>query len=337
MTDIWLAACAILAGFAGLIWSADRFVDSSAAMASNLGVPKFIIGLTVVAFGTSAPEIVVSISAALKGNGDLAVGNALGSNLANIGLVLGVTALIAPLPIQRHLLSHETPILLLVTAVAGYCLFDGKLSMPEGFLLMGSLIPVLSIMVMGKKGHETDEGDEFPELDTGKATLWFVVGLALLILSSETLVWGATEVALAFGVSPLIIGLTVIAIGTSLPELAASVMSALRGHHDIALGNIIGSNIFNLLVVLSVPALIQQPEMNMDVFFRDYAAVAGITLFLAIAMLVDYGLRANNHDSPTPAEEAGVDTYNLVRGRIGKRIGSLLLLAYFSYYWWLFS
>ncbi len=337
MTNIWLASIAILAGFIGLIWSADRFVDSSAAIAKNLGVPKFIIGLTIVAFGTSAPEIVVSISAALKGNGDLAVGNSLGSNLANIGLVLGITALIAPLPIQRHLLSHETPILLFVTAIAGYCLYDGKLSMPEGFLLLGSLVPVLSIMVMGKKGHEVAEDEEIPELETGKAAFWFVVGLTLLIISSETLVWGATEVALAFGVSPLIIGLTVIAIGTSLPELAASVMSALRGHHDIALGNIIGSNIFNLLVVLAVPALIQQPEMGMEVFFRDYAAMAGITLFLALAMLLDYSLRANSQNSSTRSSDASGDTYNLVRGRIGKRIGTLLLLAYVGYYWHLFS
>ncbi len=332
MTDIWLASFAILAGFVGLIWSADRFVGGSAAMAKNFGIPKMVIGLTIVAFGTSAPEIVVSISAAIKQTGDLAVGNALGSNLANIGLVLGVTALISPLPIQRHILTQETPILLAVTAIAGYCLYDGKLTTAEGFLLLGSLIPVLTIMTLGKKGHPTEEeDDEIPQLETAKAAIWFASGLVLLILSAETLVWGAKEIALFFEVSPLIIGLTVIAIGTSLPELAASVVSALKGHHDIALGNIIGSNIFNLLAVLAVPGLVDSPQMGEEVFFRDYASMAGLTLFLVLAIALDYKLRANQNNAP-----ASGDGYNQTHGRLGKRIGVLLLMAYAGYYLWLF-
>ena len=335
MTEIWLAALAILAGFVGLILSADRFVNGSAAMANNFGIPKIIIGLTIVAFGTSAPEIVVSISASLKGSGDLAVGNSLGSNLANIGMVLGITALISPLPIQRHLLTQEMPILLFVTAIAGYCLYDGQLTVTDGLLLLGSLVPVLAIMVVSKQGHALTEDDEIPALTTLKAALYFFFGLLLLIASAEILVWGAKEVAMAFGVSPLIIGLTVIAVGTSLPELAASVMSALKGHHDIALGNIIGSNIFNLLAVLAVPALIDQTELDAEVFLRDYAYMAGITIFLAFAIVIDYALR-NRREAPASAETIIQANGASIHGRLGRRIGILLLLAYVGYYLLLF-
>ena len=326
MSELWLAALAILGGFIGLIWSADRFVGGSAALASNFGVSKLIIGLTIVSLGTSAPEIVVSISASLKAAGDLAVGNAIGSNLANIGLVLGITALVAPLPIQRHLLNRELPILLLVTALAGALLYDAELSFVDGVLLLGALVPVLVFLVVSKNRQPSaeEEDTDIPDMSRASAALWFVLGLAALIVSSEVLVWGAREVATAFGVSPLIIGLTVIAVGTSLPELAASVMSALRNHHDIALGNIVGSNIFNLLAVMSVPGLIQQPQMDAAVFSRDFLAMAGITALLALAILLDYGLRNR-------AAGAAND------GRLGRRIGILLLMAYVGYYLLLFT
>ncbi len=330
MSETWLAWCAIAGGFIGLIWSADRFVAGSAALASNFGVSKLVIGLTVVSFGTSAPEIVVSISASLKEVGDLAVGNALGSNLANIGLVLGVTALVAPLPIQGHLLRQEIPFLLLVTALAGWLLYDATLSRWEGILLIASLIPVMVIMIASKNRHPSpeEEDTDIPDMGGLVACLWFALGLAALILSSEILVWGAKEIATAFGVSPLIIGLTVIAVGTSLPELAASVMSALKGHHDIALGNIIGSNIFNLLAVMAVPGLIQQPHMEAEVFNRDYLVMAAITAFLCLAITLDYYLR--NLDTPE-VEARGS------HGRLGRRIGSILLLGYVGYYVLLFS
>lgn len=330
MSELWLAAGAILAGFVGLIWSADRFVGGSAAIASNLGISKLIIGLTIVSFGTSAPEIVVSISASMKGTGDLAVGNALGSNLANIGLVLGITALVAPLPIQRHLLTQEIPLLLAVTALAGFLLFDANLLRWEGALLLAALVPVMAYSIISKNKHPSpeEEDTEIPDMGNLAAALWFVAGLAILIGSSELLVWGAVEVATAFGVSPLIIGLTVIAVGTSLPELAASIMSALKGHHDIALGNIIGSNVFNLLAVMSVPGLIQQPAMETEVFGRDYLVMGGITLLLAIAITLDYFVR--NLDTPE-GEARGS------HGRLGRRIGVLLLLAYVGYYVLLFS
>lgn len=325
MSELWLAWLAILAGFGGLIWSADRFVGGSAAIASNLGISRLVVGLTIVSLGTSAPEIVVSISASLKGSGELAVGNALGSNLANIGLVLAITALIAPMPIQRHLLTQEIPILLLVTAAAGFILFDAQLVAIEGAFLLASLIPLLYFMVRTKQKNPAEEDDsEIPDLGTSAAALWFVVGLTALIISSEALVWGAQIVATSFGVSPLIIGLTVIAVGTSLPELAASVMSALKGHHDMALGNIIGSNIFNILAVMSVPGLINPPQMDILVFSRDFLAMGGVTLLLAAAITVDYWLRNRQPGSNGTA-------------RLGRRIGILLLASYISYYYLLFS
>ncbi len=326
MSELWLAWLAILAGFGGLIWSADRFVGGSAAIASNFGISRLIVGLTIVSLGTSAPEVIVAISASLKGSGDLAVGNALGSNLANIGLVLAITALIAPMPIQKHLLTQEVPILLVVTLLAGYILWDAQLVQWEGALLLGCLIPLLYFMIRTKQQHpsEEDEDTDIPDMSTGAASLWFVLGLTALILSSEALVWGAQIVATSFGVSPLIIGLTVIAVGTSLPELAASVMSALKGHHDMALGNIIGSNIFNILAVMSVPGLIHPPEMDESVFNRDFLAMGAVTLVLAAAVTIDYWLR-NRQDS-------GNGT-----ARLGRRIGVLLLACYIGYYYLLFS
>lgn len=324
MSEIWIAWGAILLGFVGLMWSADRFVDGAAAFASNLGISKLIIGLTIVSLGTSAPEIVVSISASVKGQGDLAVGNALGSNLANIGLVLAITALIAPLPIFKHILTQEIPILLGVTALAGVFLFDAKLEVYEGIILAAVLIPLISWMIFNKRNHPSpeEEDSDIASMTNLKAGLWFLVGLALLIASSETLVWGATKVATHFGVSSLIIGLTVVAVGTSLPELAASVMSALRGHHDIALGNIVGSNIFNILAVMSVPGILGPLAMNSDVFIRDYASMAGITAFLALVLWIDFKLIAGKNN--------GV-------GHLGRVIGVILLAAYAAYYGLLFA
>ncbi len=332
MLDMWSAWLAITAGFIGLVWSADRFVGGSAAIASNLGMSKLIVGLTIVSLGTSAPEIVVAISAALKDSSELAVGNALGSNLANIGLVLGITALVAPLPIQRHLLTQEIPILLAVTALAGLFLWDAQINFVEGFILAALLIPLIGLMIYNKKKHPSPEEEDVdtPDLSNLKAGIWFILGLSLLIISSEVLVWGAREVALSFGVSPLVIGLTVIAVGTSLPELAASVASALKGHHDIALGNIIGSNIFNILAVMSVPGLIAPSLMDSAVFSRDYLSMAGITAFLAAAICLDYFIR-----NMPKGESSG--THPGSHGLLGRRIGCLLLLAYIGYYLLLFS
>lgn len=319
MSNLWLPIVAVLGGFIGLIWSADRFVAGSASLASNFGISKLIVGLTIVALGTSAPEIVVSISASLRGAGELAVGNAIGSNLANIGLVLGATALIASLPIKRHQLQLEIPILLLVTALSGWFLYDAALSHVEGWILLAILPCVMCLLIWSKRNHPDDATEDTESLSNAVAIGWFLLGLAVLIGSSELLVWGASKLALAFGVSPLIIGLSVVAVGTSLPELAASLISALKGHYDIAIGNVIGSNLFNLLVVMAIPGIISEPVMDSAVFSRDFLALAILSGLFAGTLLIDYFRKS--------AREGA---------HLGKVIGIILLLSYAGYYCVLF-
>lgn len=323
MSALVLPIFALLVGFVGLVWSADRFVDGSAAIARAAGLSPLVIGLTIVSFGTSAPEVLVSLNAALEGAGELAIGNALGSNLANIGLVLGVTALVARLPVQRHLLLHEWPVLLAVTLLAGVFLFDGLLAVWEGALLLMVLAPAVAYLVIVKKKTlsplEAAEETNLPRLAPRVAAFWFVVGLMALVLSARVLVWGATQAALFFEVSPLLIGLTVVALGTSLPELAASVASALKGHHDIALGNVIGSNMFNLLAVMAIPALFAPLALPAEVFQRDYLAMAASTLLL-------FGFTAVSLWRHRGSSRAG----------LGRAAGVLLLAVYAVYYYLLF-
>jgi cation:H+ antiporter len=321
---------AILLGFVGLIWSADRFVAGAAGIAKNLGMAPVLIGLTIVAFGTSAPEILVSISAALDDAGELAVGNALGSNLANIGLVLGITAMIVPLPIGAKQMKRELPILVLISLAASYCLYDAQLTLLDSFLLLTALVLIMGYLVTSKSHqpdaeHEADV-EHIPELSNAKAWFLFMLGLALLIISSKVLVWGSKEIALAFGVSELVIGLTIVAVGTSLPELAATIASALKGHHDIAIGNVLGSNLFNLLAVMAVPALFKPLTLDAVVFSRDYFAMMGITLLLAIML---YG-----HRLWTRLSRSEVGSYR--HNHLGRLAGALLLLSYGAYYYWLF-
>lgn len=324
------AVIAIIIGFAGLIWSADQFVAGAAAMAKNYGMAPIMIGLTIVALGTSAPEIIVSISAALNHAGELAVGNALGSNLANIGLVLGITALVAPIPIAKTLLKREIPLLLIATLGASYCLYDAQLSVMDGILLLATLSIIFYILV-NSKSHQPDAEHEadvehIPTLSQRKAWLLLIVGLGLLIASSQLLVWGAKTIALNLGVSELIIGLTVVAVGTSLPELAATVASALKGHHDIALGNIVGSNLFNLLAVTAMPALIEPTTLRPEVFNRDYLAMTAITLLLSMML---YGHRPWIHTTDNPQQA-------IKHNQLGRVAGAVLLFAYAAYYYWLF-
>ncbi len=319
---ISLAYVAILTGFVGLIWSADKFVLGSASIARNFGLSPLLVGLTIVSLGTSAPEVVVSISASQKGAGDLAIGNAIGSNIANIGLVLAVTMLVAKIPVQTHILRDEMPVLLFVTAIAGLFLFDAELVNWEGWALLLLIFPVIWYLIRCKKkdltSSEIAEESDFEPIPTKSAIIWFVIGLALLILASEILVWGAKTTAIHYGVSPLIIGLTVIAIGTSLPELAASVASALKGHHDIALGNIVGSNIFNLLAVMSIPGIIHPPILESSIFFRDYLVMLGLTFILVAAILISLNGKGETKT-------------------LGPIIGSVLLLCYIGYYILLFT
>ncbi|WP_067868903.1 calcium/sodium antiporter [Neptuniibacter marinus] len=280
---------ALISGLILLVWSADRFVIGAAATAKNFGMSTMLIGLTIVSFGTSAPEILVSFMASTSGAGDLAIGNALGSNIANIALVLGITALIAPLPVKSGVLKKELPLLLGVTILAGVLLFDLHLGQLDGIILLIALAVCLYLFSRFQKSMPKDalveEEEELPSLENRKAIFWLIVGLVILACSSKLLVWGASEIAYSLGVSKLVVGLTIVAIGTSLPELAASVASALKNHHDIAIGNIVGSNIFNLVAVMAIPGLIAPIGMAEIVFQRDYVAMLGLTfLLLAFAL-----------------------------------------------------
>jgi len=289
-TDMLLAFAAIIAGLVLLVWSSDKFVDGAVGLAESSGISKAMIGLTIVAIGTSAPEIVVSIMSALAESPALAFGNAVGSNIANIGLVLGVTALIAALPVKQGLLKEDLPALLAVTAAAGFLLYDLLLSQNDGFAMIAMLVALMLLMIRYKKEHADELIDpadvaEIPDISLKASIVWFVVGLVVLVAASRLLVWGAIEVARALDVSEIVIGLTIVAVGTSLPELAASVASALRKHHDIALGNIVGSNIFNLIAVLPAAAVIYPIEISQHEFMRDYGSMVGITLLLTAFIL----------------------------------------------------
>jgi len=243
-----------------------------------------IIGLTLVAFGTSAPEMLVSGVAAFTGAGALALGNVLGSNIANIGLILGITALIAPIPLRSGTLRLEVPLLLIVTLLVWPLLLNGSLSPLNGVVLLALLTGSLFILIRYTDTAEVlaSEAEQVPVLSTHRTIGFLIAGLVVLVASSRMLVWGAVELATLLGISELIIGLTLVAVGTSLPELAASVASALKGHHDMALGNIVGSNLFNLLLVLSIPAFIGGVTVDNDALYRDYGAMVALTIALAL-------------------------------------------------------
>jgi len=280
-------AAATVAGFALLIWGADRFVIGAAASARNFGVPTLLIGLTVVALATSAPEILVSISAATHGNPELAVGNAIGSNIANIALVLGLTAIIRPMTVRSTILRREMPALLAVTLLTTMVFLDSYLGRVDGLLLLGGLVLVLHWLVrLGMRSHATDPlheeiAAELPdEMPLPNAMGWLALGLTVLLLGAQLLVWGAHNLASTLGVSDLIIGLTVVAVGTSLPELAVSIVSALKNEHDIALGNIIGSNMFNCLAVIGPAAVIHPSAFTQSMLGLHLPVMIALTLVL---------------------------------------------------------
>ena len=279
---------AILAGFILLIWSAERFVTGAAAIAANLNVSPLIIGLTIVGFGTSAPEMVVAMFAALGGNPGLAIGNAIGSNIANIALILGVTALVIPLNVHSRILKKELPLLLGAMVLMVVLLLDGHLSRLDGVLLFSSLIVLLwwiTRQAMSEKqdAMEQEFEQELPDgIPLGKAVWLLIIGLIVLLGSSKLLVWGAVGIAQALGVSDLIIGLTIIAIGTSLPELAASIAAALKKEHDLVVGNIVGSNIFNTLAVMGIPGMIWPAALPDGLLERDVLVMFVLTFALFI-------------------------------------------------------
>lgn len=321
---MWQFLLAVIGGFALLVWGADRFVVGAAATARNLGVAPLIIGLTIVGMGTSAPEILVSAMAAWDGNPGLGMGNAIGSNIANIGLILGLTALVVPLQVSSVTLRREFPVLLGIMLIAFVLVADGDLSRLDGGLLllgMGLMLVWLIWLGLNSRGDGVDPllAEYTEEIPVGMAMPaalgWLALGLVVLLVSSRVLIWGAVGIAEAMGVSDLIIGLTLVALGTSLPELAASIMSALKGEHDIALGNVIGSNMFNLLGVLGLPGLIRPSAVEPEMLSRDFSVMAGLTVLL-LFFAYSYRRRARH---------------------VNRIEGSVLLLLYLGYigllYW----
>ena len=284
-----LFSAALFAGFLFLIFSADSFVKGTSAIARNLGVSPLIIGLTIVGLGTSAPEMLVAGMASVQGNTGLATGNAIGSNIANIGLVLGTTALVTPILIQSSLLKRELPILLAISIASYLLVIDGDLSQLDGLILIAGLLAFLYWLLRSaqqNKQQNTDAlasefDDEIPtDISNKAASFYALVGLVGLIASSKLLVWAAVNIAIIFGVSDLVIGLTIIAIGTSLPELAASIMSVIKKEPDLAVGNIIGSNAFNLLAVFCLPGLIHPGPVDAQLVSRDFPVMLSLTLCL---------------------------------------------------------
>mgnify|MGYP002637546853 CR=1 FL=1 len=292
----------IFIGIALLVWSADRFTDGASAVARNFGVSPLIVGLTIVAMGSSAPEIFVSVTASLRGIPSLAIGNAIGSNIANIAVVLGITALVMPLKVDSNIIRREFPVLFAVSIIAGIAISDLYLGFIDGVLLVTGMFLYLAWLVkIGIRSRNTQDPmfkelvEELPDvMSNRRAFMWLIVGLIVLPLSSQLLVNGATGIAHYFGVSDFVIGLTIVALGTSLPELAASVAGVLKGEHELAIGNVIGSNIFNLLVVLGIAGVIKPSAISSSVLYSDYLLMMFLTL---VIFIMAYGFRGPGHIS----------------------------------------
>lgn len=284
-----LASLAILFGLVLLVWSADRFIEGAAATAKHLGMPSLLIGMVIIGFGTSAPELAVSAMAAVDGNPGLALGNGYGSNITNIAVIVGITAMIAPIAMHSQVLRKELPLLLGLSLIAGYQLIDGELSRLDGWVLLAVFFSVMGWSIFqgirGKADSLAGEVDaemiDHP-MPLNKAVMWLVIGLVLLLVSSRMLVWGAVFIAQSLGISDLIIGLTIVAIGTSLPELASALAAVKKNEHDLILGNIIGSGIFNTLAVVGLAATIHPLAVEPDVLYRDWTLMTALTLGLML-------------------------------------------------------
>ena len=310
-----LSILILILGLILLLWSADRFVEGAASTARYFSMPPLLIGMVVVGFGTSAPEMLVSAMAAVQSNPGIALGNAYGSNITNIALILGLTAVVRPIIVQSQILRNELPILLAVTGLAAWQLRDGLLTRFDAMVLLLVFALLLAWTIWQGLQNKSDAlaGEMAIELESAglslpRSLVWLAIGLLLLIVSSRLLVWGAVNIAQAFGISDLIIGLTIIAVGTSLPELASSLIAAKKGEHDIALGNILGSNLFNTLAVVGIAAVIRPLAPEPEVLNRDLLVVAILTLSL---FAIGYGYRR--------------------AGRINRIEGALLLLGFFAY------
>lgn len=315
-----IAAVAVIFGLALLLWSADRFIDGAAVTARHFGMSPLLIGMLIIGFGTSAPEMVVSAFAAMQGNPGLALGNAFGSNTANIGMVLAITAIIAPITVQSNVLRREMPILIAVTLLAGWVVYDGYVSALNAWILLGVFFIIMGWSIkQGMNGNDalgldTDADVASHDMPISKAMMWLFVGLFLLIASSRLLVWGAVDIAEAFGVSDLVIGLTIVAIGTSLPELASAIAAIRKNEHDLALGNVIGSNLFNTLAVVGIAGAIQPFAVGREVLTRDFLVMGMFTLLVLV-----FAFRLRSAKRP---------------GRINRLEGAMLFVGYIGYLIW---
>ena len=319
---MWLAVIAILIGLAILVWSADVFIDGATTLAKKFSVPSFLIGVLILGIGTSAPEMVVSVLAAIEGSPELALGNAYGSNIINIALVLGATVLISPIIIRKAIVKRDLPILVGITAIAAWQLRDSALSAIDGIVLVVLLIAVLGMQIFLslREGYHEHEDDVVTEIDEEKAEQSVArglgslfIGILMLVVSSRAIVWGAVELATFWGLSELIIGLTIVAVGTSLPELVSSLSAARKGEHDMALGNIIGSNIFNTLGVVGLAALIAPITVNPVILSRDVLTMGAITLLLVALCVYVY----------------------MTKRKFGRLSGTTLVLFFVGYTGWL--
>ena len=283
---MFISILSLLIGFALLIWSADSFTDNGARIARIFNISPLIIGLLIFGFGTSAPEMLVSGLAAYDGHPELSIGNAFGSNIFNIGLVLAITAIIYPVTVEKSVLKKEWVFLFLSSLVAGFLLLDGFLSFLDGLILLALLFLFLFYVFRESKiGNSKDldvKEDSSNNQNKGRTWLLLLVSLIILVSSAKLVVWGGTNLALAFGVSDLIIGLTIVALGTSLPELAVAISSALKKQHQMIIGNIIGSNLFNTLGVLAIPGLILPFQIPVEVMSRDYIYMITLTILILI-------------------------------------------------------
>ncbi len=310
-----LAIAAVVVGLALLVWSAGHFVSGSSLVAKHFGIPPLLIGIVIVGFGTSAPELMVSSIAAFQGNSGLALGNAFGSNIGNIGLILGISALIHPITVHSAILRKELPILMGVTVLTGFFFWDNSLRRIEALALLVVFLGLTLWSIwegLRQKndalGLKIDHSLESKPVSLKKAIIALSMGLVFLLISSKFLVWGAVILAKSFGVSDLLIGLTIVALGTSLPELASSIIAIRRGEYDIALGNVLGSNLFNTLAVIGIAGVIHPFSVESEVFLRDFLVMAALTLSLFI---LGYGFKGT--------------------GRINRFEGAFLLLSYCGY------
>jgi cation:H+ antiporter len=316
-----LPSLAILLGLVLLIWSADRFVDGASATAHHFSMLPLLVGMLVVGFGTSAPELVISVFAALDGRPSLALGNAWGSTILNTSLILGATATVLPIAVRSGVLRKELPILLLATGLSAALVWDGVLTRGDSLLLLAvfALLIVWSIVVVRGQDSDTLAVETATELRQGavpiqRALFWLGLSMLVLVVSSRLLVWGAVAIAQTLGVSDAVIGLTVVAIGTSLPELAACIAAARKGEDDIALGTVLGSSLFNTLAVVGLAGAIAPMDIEPALLTRDLPVMAGLT---GLLFVMGWGFKGP--------------------GRINRVEGGLLVLAYLAYTAWLLT